>query len=1047
MRPLRIRLVNFGPYKDQTIDFEDFNEAPLFLISGKTGSGKTTIFDAMCFALFGRSSGGDRNPEEMRSDFADESEETVVTFIFEHQGKQYVITRKPKQILAKKRGSGTTEQAASVDLTVTDHDGKEHSWTKRGDVDRKLFDLLHLTPAQFTQIVLLPQGQFRQFLEANSNDKQALLADLFGTDLYNRWASNLNDQLKTMRQAAKDQSTQLATYAKMIKWQEDTEVPADDAPATDVLTMLNTQNEAMQPELTRRQQANESASKTLSHLTTQVKTEENLSSVFDQRDQAKQAFEQLMAQSSEMADLTAQIKQLEWVQKTVPLQTKLVEAQELETTTAKKLAATTPELATARQQLAAATATMKELETQKSVETNRQSEITRLKQVRPLFETVATLAKQQQAQQDKLTQARAEVAKYADKVTANQQLTAHLEGQLQQLADLDAQQLTLKDQQHTLKNLQNVQTELGQQQTVLSQRQQRMSELQQQLATQTVEQGTVTKRYEQLDHDWTVGQIQRLSAKLQDGEPCPVCGSTEHPHIAVAIVTKVTEDELKTADQQRQPINKQVASVSGQLDELIAAQQTARSTFEDRQRNWINDVHQLLDLTDDSTAMTPAETTDSLQKFAQQLMIQQQQLTQQLTIRGEAQEQLTETKSQLQAVMTQNAEAEEVVQQVQTHLTTITTQLADRRHDLPVQFADLTELDTHLQRLDQLSQAYLAAVTDGQQQHDKAQQLVTQLATQVSGLQQSQDEQHEGAIVAQQKFDHELVIHDAQMTNSKFTKQAQELPQLDDKRKQHQAYLDNKNRVHAQMDTLAKQLDGQDRPHVDETIKLRDGQAQKQAATQQAFFSYQQVLQNNEDVATKMKTLLDDSHDAQQQLAEMAELADTATGKSDLHLSLERYILQTYLQKVLEVANVRLAVLTNKRYQFRLETSTGSRATDTGLEINVFDDQAGKIRSVHTLSGGESFIAALSLALALGEVIQNEAGGISIEALFVDEGFGSLDEEALQMAMEALQTIEGKNRMIGIISHVTELQEQIPDQLQVVSLANGQSRIKYQHEL
>jgi len=195
-----------------------------------------------------------------------------------------------------------------------------------------------------------------------------------------------------------------------------------------------------------------------------------------------------------------------------------------------------------------------------------------------------------------------------------------------------------------------------------------------------------------------------------------------------------------------------------------------------------------------------------------------------------------------------------------------------------------------------------------------------------------------------------------------------------------------------------------------------------------------------------MQQILTQVHDQQAALAQLAQLSAVANGSGQQKLSLERFVLQTYLQKVLATGNTRLRQLTGGRYQFQLDEAVGTYRNGTGLEINIYDDNAGKVRSVHTLSGGESFIAALSLALALAEVIQNQAGGIKIDALFIDEGFGSLDEDALAMAMEALQTVEGQSRMIGIISHVSELEEQLPAQLQVIPNGDGESHVQYQLE-
>ena len=229
MRPLTLTLDYFGPYRHQTIDFTKFNDFPVFLISGKTGAGKTTIFDAMCFALFGGTSGGDREVKQMRSDFATDDENTQVSFTFEHQQRTYEIVRAPEQIIAKKRGTGTHKQIAKVSLTVFDEAGQEiEQFVKVIAVQNYIRDLLQLTREQFAQIVLLPQGQFRQFLMANSDDKEKVLRDIFGTRLYSRWSLQLRQQLK-QAQATNAAATQtLQTYQHQLTW---TELSADDAAA------------------------------------------------------------------------------------------------------------------------------------------------------------------------------------------------------------------------------------------------------------------------------------------------------------------------------------------------------------------------------------------------------------------------------------------------------------------------------------------------------------------------------------------------------------------------------------------------------------------------------------------------------------------------------------------------------------------------------------------------------------------------------------------------------------------------------------------------
>ena len=212
---------------------------------------------------------------------------------------------------------------------------------------------------------------------------------------------------------------------------------------------------------------------------------------------------------------------------------------------------------------------------------------------------------------------------------------------------------------------------------------------------------------------------------------------------------------------------------------------------------------------------------------------------------------------------------------------------------------------------------------------------------------------------------------------------------------------------------------------------------------QKHCYHLQEQEQQNQQIIEEFSSIYQASQEQLDELIQLQQLSQTMNGENPRKTSLERYVLQVYLQEVLQVANVRLQRLTKNRYQFELADEVGSYRGKTGLEINIYDDEAGLTRGAHTLSGGESFIAALSLALALAEVIQTQAGGVLIEALFIDEGFGSLDEEALEMAIEALETIESEGRMIGIISHVRELKERVVQQIRIETEGSGQSKVRY----
>jgi len=252
-------------------------------------------------------------------------------------------------------------------------------------------------------------------------------------------------------------------------------------------------------------------------------------------------------------------------------------------------------------------------------------------------------------------------------------------------------------------------------------------------------------------------------------------------------------------------------------------------------------------------------------------------------------------------------------------------------------------------------------------------------------------------------------------------------------------------RAQTRLATVEKQIGQQTPPDLDQLQTTAQHLMQVSRASQDQAAAANQQWQSNQHLVEQLNQLITDNQALLAQAAELQGLLDVMSGTGQQKVSLERYVLQTYLQQVLAVANERFSTLTNGRYQFVLHSEPGSRSANSGLEIDVYDDEVGESRSVHTLSGGESFIAALSLALALGEVIQRENGGVHVDALFVDEGFGALDTDSLAVALEALETIEGQSRLIGIISHVSELRAGIPDQLRVEATGQGNSHIRVVH--
>ena len=1040
MRPLTLKLDFFGPFRHQTIDFTKFSDFPVFLISGKTGAGKTTIFDAMCFALFGGTSGGDRQVKQMRSDFATFEDETVVTFNFEHQGQTVRVVRLPEQEVAKKRGSGVHTQTAAVTLTVFDAAGQEVSeLTKVNAVQAYIHDLLQLTRDQFSQIVLLPQGQFRQFLMANSDDKEKVLRDIFGTSLYRKWADDLRRELKQQQQANTQATQTLQTYQQQLTWQT---LSADEAAELAPQVALERQmaeQATQQTQQTALKATLETAKKALQQAQQAQQVGQTLQKNHDQLAQLLAMSTQLKAQETMITDQRQTVKNLEWGQSLATITQQLETAQKQVTTeTAAQKRLSEQQLSLTKQQTTA-TATLTSLASQRPDAEKRQALVTTLMAKRTFYEQAEqTKHALVQAEQTQTTREQAQAATQAtlEKLTSEQtdltKLSAQLPDLMTQAAALATQQRDLAEQQQQLAAVkQQVKVVDQAEQAVLKQR--TLVDGQQAAVT------TEEQHYQQLDSAWASEQIALLSQHLLPNQPCPVCGSTTHPQPAPTDTITVTEVEVKQAQALSVKAAKALATGQSQLTHLEENLATAQAQLQQLETTFKTAVGVSVV---EAGALPTIEST--LQQSQQALTLSLKANADQVGQAQQAQQRLTQLKSQLATVTEQQQEQTQAVTVAANKALQLKTQLADRQKQILPDYPTLTALETYLEQLKAEQVDYETAV-------EAANQAVTHVNDQLSAVKAQLATTQQHLTVAETTVTTAKTDLTTAMTAvwdapdfDRLQQLLRQLPTLGKLRQQINDYDQQVSTLQGQLTTVKQAI--ADRPAPDlsalaaqvETTQVAEQQVEQQ------YYDLDRQLQANKTLVEKMQSTLAAVHDQQKKLAEISQLSQVANGNGAQKLSLERFVLQTYLRKVLQKGNQRLQQLTRGRYQFQLDTAYGNYRNATGLEINIYDDNAGKVRSVHTLSGGESFVAALSLALALAAVIQEQAGGIKIDALFIDEGFGSLDEEALEMAMETLQQVEGQSRMIGIISHVTELESQLPAQLQVIPEGNGESRVSYQ---
>ncbi|AXX65032.1 SMC family ATPase [Bombilactobacillus bombi] len=1037
MKPLKLVMQNFGPYAKQSLDFTKLAATDIFLISGRTGCGKTTIFDALTFALYGEGISDDRKPESLRSDFADDRTPTQVDLEFEHQDLIYHVMRQPKQTLAKKRGSGQKVYESTGRLEIFRADTKIAEINKLKDISIKIESVLQLSRKQFVQIVLLPQGDFRRFLMADSKDKEGVLRQIFKTGLYQRWSEVLNNQLKEQKNQQQQWQTAITSELAKVTWNQ----PPEN------LTDLNPQQ---QLKLLKEQQT--TAHQTLATLETQQQQleqqyQQQQTSYHDAQKQ-NQRWQDLKAQQQRLSDLIGQseamkqkqqlIAQLKWAQSQQSDYRHYQELQTAMTTKQEQLQQLTQTITTTEQQQSQLQQEQQQLTAQKPLQDQRLQEQPLLKNQRPAFAQVEQL-------QTKLTKSQNALTASQQQVDALHQQQQQLQQEQAALTQAVAELPTIVEQLHQVQQDQSQLLNLQQQADKLQTAQQKNQKLtnqitqaQKNLVTAKDQVAALEASYQQLHNQWLESQIANLVAQLEPGTPCPICGSIEHPQPAtINTVQAVSNEQVKSAEEK---LRTQTAKQS----ELESALKEKQQQLTQATTQWQQDLTDLKQKLAQHQLITviPEQLIDIITNLQAALDQQQIQLTRLQTQRT----QLTAQNQQLDQIQQQLKTLEPTVeiavtqlQQQQTEYQKLQVQLADAKQQLPADYPNLQALDKYLQQLQQAIKDYETTVQTNTQ---KLQQTEQQLAAAKASQDHIQQDYQQTNTQLQQIQAQLTQALQAQLQTSDWqilVQLLEQLPQLPQYEQQLNTYQQELLQVQTKAEELQKII-GDQQP-VDLTVakdQLQRAEQQLQTA-RQTYNQERDQINLNDAHLQAVEQSLQQIAGQQADINELQLLVETVNGRGEAKLGLERYVLRAQLVEILQVANEHLQQLSSGRYFLTLHKEIGTFQKNTGLEIDVYDDNVGQKRSVHTLSGGESFIAALSLALALGEVIQNESGGIKIDTLFIDEGFGSLDQDSLATALDALQNIESSSRMIGIISHVTLLQERIPYQIKVTTQGQGKS--------
>lgn len=872
MRPERLRISAFGPYAGQEdLDFSVLGNHTLFLICGPTGAGKSTILDAMCYALYGKTSGAVRSGEDLRSNYVGYDQKTYVEFDFAIGDRHYRIYRSPTQLLERQKGdrSKPVEHKGKADFYEIDEEGGEKAHITSKGVDSAVEKLLGVGLEQFRQIILLPQGDFRKLLLADSSDRQKIMEQLFQTGIYLAFEKRLQEETQKLK----------------------TEYSRGELQRT---TLLETCRSESEKELKKQAEINEKVLK-------EKETE------FMQADKEQQVFLRAYDEANVLHGAFLRLETAETALKR--MEEKRKEKEELR-------------------------GHIKMIRAAQSVTKEWSEAVNAKKQQRTAAETLEKAAADLPVKEKAKAEAEQALALF-EKEKPKQKERIEMKGKLEQYRNPSSSYGTAKREAERLAGIYAV-------------KQKEAERLREQVSAAEKKAAEDKKNWLSRNRIFMEGQAFVLAEKLTDGQPCPVCGSLSHPAPAVAGEDRITEKDVKDAERQ-------------------------------------------MHLSEDA-----------------------------------------EKKNRREAEAYQAKELAAAKESVDKAMTV----LSELEKNLPAAYRDSLALEKEIKDLETRISSFEKSLEQAEEKRKNAETIYQALKEQKELLEKQAGE----FLKVSEEKNRILKIKVAEAGFTDWFECSQymkEVPQLEAYENDLKIYDQS---VHVEEEKIKGEKEktaGKTKPDMNDwnEKRLKLLESMKRFAAEKA--EKETELKKQKETLKKLRQLKETQKEISEKYSLVAHLWEIAQGK-ETGINLERFVLGALLDAVTEKANLRLMEMSGNRYELlrkRGERSDGRKKA--GLDLEVFDGNTGRARPAATLSGGETFLASLSLALGLADVVQEYAGGVHLDAMFIDEGFGSLDSESLDLAMKTLQELKGQNRLIGLISHVGGLEERIPAKLRVTKTQTG----------
>lgn len=1041
MKPIYLTMSAFGPYADKIeIDFSLLGNEGLYLVSGDTGAGKTTIFDAITYALYGKASGSNRTGVMFRSDFAKIETPTYVKLKFQYRDKIYTVERNPEYWRPKKRGEGFMKELANASLIYPD----DTVVSNVKEVNAAIEEIMGITIEQFSQTVMVAQGDFLKLLLSSTDERAEIMRKIFQTENFLEFQNLVKRDMLDLKKELEQENEDIFKLAKSIEsiredensdilkeWIDEKDIYNSFKLMEIIEDILKIESE----ELKKLKNEQKESQKLLNEIHINIVEAKKNNELIEKLNYSKMELEN---QKSLKEEIKKSIVELEYskkaIYKVLPLQKdynkyleEIKNSEENIILKENELEKTNEKFEIVKSELNKQEDTKKEREEISIILHEIENDLPKYENLEDLKKKYLDIEKSVEENIEKLNYKKSE----KDNLNKNlEKSTEKVEKLINSSFNLEKTDLEIKEQNDLLEKI-NEGLDL---QNKLSINEGKILEKQNDFTNSQLIWEEANEKYLNIEKIFFKEQAGILALKLEDNKPCPVCGSKKHPIPATKMENTPSEEDVKNAKEEAEKLHNSMEKYSNlareenekyNINEKILISILKNISLEYSRKDTENDLLNLKD-----------NTTDKIKD----LEIKKKNLTDDLNEKENLEKNIETVNIALSNIVVE-------IEELEKFNTNISIKLAENKKEIETtkkqlkykNFEEATTLKEEMSKnLEILEEKYISAKRNFEEINSEILNIKAVLKERKENLPKQKENLENSKInfyssLEENNFENIEIFE-------KYLISEEEIETIENSIEE---FKKKDLLLKEQISNLEESTKGKKIVDIKQLNKEYSDNEEKIEILTNNISNLQSNLNQNEKNYLSLKELIINREAKEAKFIEYKSISDTANGDivGKTKITFETYIQMAYFNQILIAANQRLKVMTRDRYILKRKELIDDKRSKSGLELDILDNYTGKVRDVRSLSGGESFKASLSLALGLSDIVQQYAGGIQMDTMFIDEGFGSLDTESLNMAITTLQNLAGENKLIGIISHVEELKERIDKQIKVTQNSNG-SKLK-----